>query len=388
MSDKRVTVWVQEFQDRSNLVLQWHDPETGGRKSRTAGTDDRGEAEKLRADLEYELSHGKYAGGSNMGWERFRELFENEYVSALRPNTQRFYQNTFDSFEELCHPSRLSSISQRTVSVFAAEMRKHNMKKPKSGMATSSIKNRLQFLRTALRWAEEQDLIAKCPRFPRIQVLKRKPQPIPVESFERLVAKSPDDQMSAYLFCGWLAGLRLSEAALLERYATEEAPYIDWARNRVVIPAAFGKSKEDAWVPLDPLLRQVLEQLPDRGKNLFHFVKKNGLPITTGTLSGRVLRLAKRAGVKLSMHSLRKGFGCRYAGKVPAQVLQKLMRHHDIKMTMDYYANVDDAVEEAVLGVKRNGSRNSKEQDQPRELVLNDVRSMEVVTTDNGGFVA
>jgi hypothetical protein len=50
------------------------------------------------------------------------------------------------------------------------------------------------------------------------------------------------------------------------------------------------------------------------------------------------------------MHSLRKGFGCRYAAKVPAQVLQKLMRHSNIKTTMDYYANVDDAVEQAVLG--------------------------------------
>jgi hypothetical protein len=51
------------------------------------------------------------------------------------------------------------------------------------------------------------------------------------------------------------------------------------------------------------------------------------------------------------MHTLRKGFGCRYAGKVPAQVLQKLMRHRNIKTTMDYYCNVDQAVMEAVLGI-------------------------------------
>ena len=49
-----------------------------------------------------------------------------------------------------------------------------------------------------------------------------------------------------------------------------------------------------------------------------------------------MLRLAKRAGVKLTMHSLRKGFGCYYAARVPAQVLQKLMRHADIETTMAY----------------------------------------------------
>ena len=44
-----------------------------------------------------------------------------------------------------------------------------------------------------------------------------------------------------------------------------------------------------------------------------------------------------------------------------AHVLQKLMRHANIKTTTDYYANVDNAVMEAILGpggAKRNGSRN------------------------------
>src|SRR5262249_27456010 len=73
--------------------------------------------------------------------------------------------------------------------------------------------------------------------------------------------------------------------------------------------------------------------------------------------------LAKHAGVRLSMHSLRKGFGCRHAGKVPAQVLQRLMRHSNIKTTMDYYANIDEAVEEAILGMQRNTLRNTSRKD-------------------------
>ena len=41
------------------------------------------------------------------------------------------------------------------------------------------------------------------------------------------------------------------------------------------------------------------------------------------------------------------------------QVLQKLMRHSDIRTTMDYYANVEAAVEEAVFGPEVNSLRNS-----------------------------
>jgi integrase len=79
-------------------------------------------------------------------------------------------------------------------------------------------------------------------------------------------------------------------------------------------------------------------------------------------VSSRVRKLAQAAGVKLTMKSLRKGLGCRYAGKVPAQVLQRLMRHNNIAVTMDYYANVDDAVVKAVLGSQRNTPRNTEEE--------------------------
>src|SRR5262249_16167118 len=78
-------------------------------------------------------------------------------------------------------------------------------------------------------------------------------------------------------------------------------------------------------------------------------------PLTLSGVSLLVTKLAKQAGVKLSMKALRKGFGSRYAGRVPVQVLQRLMRHANISTTMDYYANVAQAVEDAV---KRNGSHN------------------------------
>jgi integrase len=339
-------------------MLQWLDPETGRRKSKSAETADPEKAEKARADLEYELNHGKYQEASRMTWERFRELFEAEYVATLRPHTQENYRITLDLFEELCHPAKLRAINERTISTFAAAMRQRPTR-GRDGMMASTIKMRLQFLHTALAWAVEQKMLPAVPKFPSVKVPRKKPQPIPAESFERLLAKAPDQTMRTYLLCGWLAGLRLREAFYLEREPTEEAPYLDLARNRIVLPAGFVKAVEDQWLPLDPALQEALDQLPRNGKRVFRFVAKDGHAVTEGSVSARVIRLAKRAGVRLSMHTLRKGFGCRYAGKVPAQVLQRLMRHANIKTTMDFYANIDAAVEEAVLGPQRNTLRNS-----------------------------
>ena len=44
-----------------------------------------------------------------MTWERFRELFEEEYLPNLRPPTRERYADVLDLFEELCQPARLRS---------------------------------------------------------------------------------------------------------------------------------------------------------------------------------------------------------------------------------------------------------------------------------------
>jgi integrase len=69
---------------------------------------------------------------------------------------------------------------------------------------------------------------------------------------------------------------------------------------------------------------------------VFRFLDHAGKPIALSRISDRVTALAKRTGVRLTMHSLRKGFGCRYAGKVSAHVFQRLMRHANIKTSLDY----------------------------------------------------
>src|SRR5262249_34331861 len=155
-------------------------------------------------------------------------------------------------------------INERTVSRFAAAMRQ----KPtcgRVGMMASTIRVNLQSLHTALCWAVKQRMLPECPAFPTVKVPRRKPQPVPVEAFERLVDKAPDQTTRAFLMTGWLAGLRLKEALLLEWEPTEEAPYLDLARSRIILPAQFAKSVEDQWVPLDATLREMLEQLPREG---------------------------------------------------------------------------------------------------------------------------
>jgi integrase len=368
-TDKRITVWVQKFKDRPTLMLQWIDPDTGKRKSQSAETSDRGVAEMKRTILESDLNRGLHQEISRMSWEKFRELFEDEFLTGRRQNTRDNYADTFDAFERLCNPASLRSVTARAISSFVGALRKEGGRGGRP-VQESTIKVRLQFLRTALRWAVKQKLIAACPEFPDIRVPKRKPQPVPVESFERLLAKAPDENTRVFLLSSWLAGLRLNEACELEWEETDQAPYLDLARERIVFPAGFVKAVEDQWVPLDPELREAILALPRHGKKVFRFVdhredKRKGKVLQAGSVGHYISKLARRAGVKLTMKSLRRGFGCYWAARVPAQVLQKLMRHSNIRITMDYYANVDEAAMQAILNRQRNSSRNT----QPQETI-------------------
>jgi integrase len=349
-----VNVWVQEFKGRKFLALQWHDPHTGDRKTRTTGTADPAEAERQRADLEYELNHGMFAGAGNVAWPKFRELFEAEYVARLRQTSREKLESVFDVFEQVMRPARLSSVTERTLSQFVKKLGERRQPSGKVGLAPVTIKNYLIALKTALGWAVEQKLLFALPAFPEIKVPKKKPQPVPAEAFERLLEQARDERWRAYLLCGWWAGLRLSEALRLRWEPSGEWPYVDFAGNRIVLPAEFAKSAEDQSVPLHPTLRAALEALPrtDGTDEVFPFRSQNtGEPLTRHGPTSKIRDMAKRAGVRLSMHRLRKGFGCRVAkklGKGNAPILHSLMRHSSMQITMDYYASVDDALQDAI----------------------------------------
>jgi len=354
MNEQRVRVWVQRFYDRPTLILQWVNPDTGQRRSKSARTTDCEKAEIARRDLEYELNHGTYQESSKLEWERFRELFEGEYLTGLRPRTRERYIGVLDVFERIIKPEKLGAVTERTISLFVKSMREQKRPGNGIGLAPMTIKNYLVALKTALGWAVQQKLLPSVPNFPKIRVPKKKPQPIPAESFEKLLAKAPDDLWRAYLQCGWWAGLRLSEARHLRWDPSDSFPWVDLEGNRIVVPAGFAKSAKDQWVPLHPVLRQALAELPRTGPEVFPFRTRKGKPPTRGAISHRVLNMAKKAGVKLSMHRLRKGFGCRAAknlGKGGAAMLHELMRHSSMQITMDYYANVDDALQDAIVRI-------------------------------------
>jgi integrase len=360
MGQDRIQVRVVPFPDRPALQLQWRDPQSGERKTRSAKTADPEEAEKKRGDLEYELNHDLARCGTRTSWERFREAFEAEYLPGLRSGTHKVYATIFDHFERICRPGSMDLITTRTVSQFLAGLRQVKGRGPsgQNGMQASTLFTRLGFFHAALKWACQQGMLQAVPAFPEIKVPKKNPRPVPADLYERLFAAAQKGTRSgackdgrylcAFIACGWLAGLRLGEAQLLSWEPSEQAPWLDLDRDRIWLPAGFVKAVEDQSIALDSQLRTLLLDLPRTGPHVFpwHAISREGA-------GDKVIALARRAGVPLTMRDLRRGFGCFWAGRVPAQTLRELLRHSDIKTSLSYYANLKSAAEEAIRG--RNG---------------------------------
>src|SRR5205814_892211 len=109
-------------------------------------------------------------------------------------------------------------------------------------------------------------------------------------------------------------------------------------RNRIWLPAEFAKAVEDQWVPLDPELAQALKALPRDGEKVFRFISRlTGLPVQTASaVTMRILSLARRAGVRLSMHTLRKGFAHHRLDDT-LSILAEL-GYGGVALTLDYHS--------------------------------------------------
>lgn len=57
-----------------------------------------------------------------MMWECFRELYTSEYLSLKRPTSREKVLAVFVVFEQLCNPTKLRSVTERTISAFLKGM--------------------------------------------------------------------------------------------------------------------------------------------------------------------------------------------------------------------------------------------------------------------------
>lgn len=185
-----VRVSVVEFSDRPYFLLQWRDPATRLRKTksskirRTGLKRDRARAEKAAGELEAALREGRYQTPSRITWADFRHRHEEEVQRSLATETCRKFSTTFDLVERILRPRRLRDVTAAEVSRWIAKLQDE-------GRADTTVGLYCRELRAALNWAAEMGFIRQAPkiRIPRgAKEGKPKSRPIVLEEHERMLA--------------------------------------------------------------------------------------------------------------------------------------------------------------------------------------------------------
>ena len=135
------------------------------------------------------------------------------------------------------------------------------------------------------------------------------------------------------------AGMRKQELLKLE------ISHVDFKNKTITITAANNKSKRDDVIPMNSFVSEIFKTLieENNGRSQFMFNKGNGKYGRIKFIDHGFTKALKEAGIKeFQFRDLRRTFGTRMAklGTNPF-VLQKLMRHSDIKTTMEHYVQVD-----------------------------------------------
>lgn len=345
--ERRVTVWIQKRSNTPMLQLEWLDPETGKRKAKSSGTTDPTVAEKLRADKEYELNHGLHAEPSKMRWSDFRDRYESEKVGAER--TLAKVGHVLDGFESICKPGTIGQVNERMISKYSTALRA-------KGHSPSTIAGYLAYIKAALNWAAEQRILHAAPSVVVPKIPKgvsrskiRAAARITDADFLRLIDHAPTAGWRLLISFAWHCGLRRCEAM---NVCGQD---IDLDEHTLRIPANKA-GDEDATAIIPPVLDAMLRELYSDGIPVGKLIED--VPADERKLSNEFRRkIAVQANVKgggekgwCTLHDLRRNYGSRWAAKVPAQVLQRMMRHANISTTMSYYADAEKAAIGAVWG--------------------------------------
>jgi len=363
--ENEIKVYVCEYPDRKNFVMMYVDPITGRRKSKSAKTSNKKDADKLAAQWESALREGRYASPNKTTWAEFRKRYESEVLTGLAAGTMVRCDTIFGKVERLLSPKRAHDITAARLSWLAAELRKDRTEGETTvfGLSESTIKSYFAHLKAALRWGERVGIIVKAPMFPKLHRIaageSAKGRAINGEEFDRMIAAVPkivgDERAAEWqrLFRGlWLSGFRVGESMALS-WDEGAGIVVDIAgRNPVAhITAAAQKSHRTETIPLAPEFGAMLEAVPADLRSGFVFspMMSNGKRAAVKAVIRVVAEAGRRANVKTwtsgksgktkcaSAHDLRRSFGTRWSSRIMPAVLQTMMRHASIQTTLTFY---------------------------------------------------
>lgn len=328
--------------------------------------------------VDFRLNHERIRKKSPLNTKRGAEVFEKQLREELilgidepkreLPTYKEHAQDWMDTYVLVNNkPSEVAAkrkILKHHLLPFFGKMRLDEISKKsidrfkgaqiKAGLQAKTINNHLTVLRRSLTSAVEWELL---PVVPTVQWLKARRPDFDFfthEESEQLLAVAPPG-FHAMLTTALKTGLRRGELLVL-RWQD-----VDFRAGAITVRQALSlnvvstpKSGRSRTVPMSAKLKEILlAHRHDLGP--YVFCKDDGLRFTSNEIKRVVPQTCEAAGLReLNWHGLRHSFASQLAiAGVPLKVIQELLGHASIEMTMRYAHLAESALQGAVAVLDR-----------------------------------
>lgn len=254
-----------------------------------------------------------------------------EFIISKRGDTKNLtvYEIALDKLiAQVGEYRSIASITERELKDYRDNLLNEKTADGKSKRyAHNTVVTYLNHLRVFFAYAEDRKLISKNP-VPKLKAQSKTIVIIPDKVMSKVLGYLKKHSINQYRFINFLymTGFRRSEALNLKWQD------IEFEHDRILVNNTKANRVES--FPLYPNLKQFLKSFKNSQGNVFDY-SKDGLKFWYRALDR--LKLPR-----YSIHDLRRKFGTRQANNgITTYELMKLMRHSNIKTTMQFYVNVD-----------------------------------------------
>ncbi len=239
--------------------------------------------------------------------------------------------------------------SRRLDAIAAEDIERYKASRLQAGLSPKTVNNHLGVLGKCLRTAAEWGRMGSVPRFRMLKVPPDRFDFLDPTEAVRLVAAFADALWKTMGLCALRSGLRLGELIGLRWEDIDlERRQLTVRRSIVRGVVASPKSNKVRHVPLADDLYAALVGL-GRGTG-YVFEQADGEPVTRGMAWRAIQTACKRAALRpVGWHVLRHSFASQLASEgVSMRVVQELLGHADLKMTMRYAHLAPSSLRDAV----------------------------------------
>lgn len=302
------------------------------------------EAKKKHDELIVQAAAGTIVQPSKVTFAEFADEWEKTYCAVrLKRSTMLEYASYLKNhLKPFFGDTRMSAIGPKMVQDYVAQEVRGGRLSPKS------VRNHVVVLKRLMASAVEWGVIDRnpasktvLPRIPQTEMAFLTPSEV-----RRLLDSTPEGWSRLMLATACLTGARKGEILAMKHDSWSLAERIITVRRTLYAgELQEPKSKRSMRVlPMPESLAVMYASLvsDDVDPQAFVFHLPDGRPLANGTPNRILRRALKKAGLpEVTFHALRHSFvAAAIASEVPIKVIQELVGHASIQMTLDRYGHL------------------------------------------------